>query len=198
MSLLQRKPYLTPTEYLTLERQAKYKSEYFEGEIFAMAGASDLHNTICGNVFAELHWQLKKRRCKVYMNDMRVKISPTGWYTYPEVMVVCDKPRFEDPQTDTLLNPTVIIEVLSPSTESYDRGKKFEPYRTLDSLREYVLIAQDDCRIEHYLRQSDQQWLTVEINRLQDSVELSAIQCRLDLVDVYDKTRISDTVVLQK
>jgi Uma2 family endonuclease len=190
MSLPQLKPYLTPKEYLTLERQATYRSEYFEGEIFAMAGASDLHNTISGNVFAELHLQLKKRPCKVYMNDMRVKIYSTGLYTYPDVMIVCGTLRFDDAQKDTLLNPTVIIEVLSPSTATYDRGKKFEHYRTLDSLKEYLLIAQDECHLEHYVRQPHNQWLKLELNQLQDTVELSSIQCHLALVDVYDKTRI--------
>jgi len=192
MSLPQPKPYLTPAEYLTFERQAKYRSEYFEGKIFAMAGATEPHNQIVLNVGGELYRQLKRRPCKAYVSDMRVKISATGLYTYPDVVAVCGTPRFEDSHTDTLLNPTVIIEVLSPSTESYDRGKKFEHYRTLDSLKEYVLIAQDECRVEYYSKQPYQQWLKIEINRLQDSVELSTIQCRLDLVEVYDKTKILD------
>ena len=116
---------LTPEEYLAIERQAQCKSEYFEGEIFAMSGASPEHNQIAANVLAEIHTQLKKRPCRVFMSDMRVKVSPTGLYTYPDVVAFCDPPRFDDKQKDTLLNPLVIIEVLSDSTEAYDRGKKF-------------------------------------------------------------------------
>src|SRR5205085_5334550 len=121
--------YYTPEEYLILERQAEYKSEYFNGEIFAMTGASRRHNLVAANVLASLHGQLRKRPCEVYSSDMRVKVSPTGLYTYPDVVVVCNDPLFDDKQKDTLLNPTVLIEVLSKSTASYDRGEKFEHYR---------------------------------------------------------------------
>src|SRR5215510_15498100 len=119
---IQRQPHLTPEEYLALERKAGYKSEYFAGEIFAMSGASEQHNLIVANVVATLHTQFRNRPCKVYASDMRVKVSPTSLYTYPDVVALCSEPRFDDDQKDTLLNPTVIIEVLSPSTEAYDRG----------------------------------------------------------------------------
>ena len=131
----------TPEEYLALERQAQYKSEYYAGEIFAMAGASRWHNLIVTNVLRELSLQLKGRPCTTYPSAMRVKISPTGLYTYPDVTVVCGAARFEDTQQDTLLNPTLIVEVLSESTEAYDRGGKFAHYRKLNSLLEYVLIT---------------------------------------------------------
>ena len=137
---LQPKPRLTPEDYLALERSADFKSEYFDGEIFAMTGASEPHNTIVANTLSEIRQQLKKRPCKVYANDMRVKVDPTGLYTYPDVVVVCGKARLEDAHLDTLLNPTLIVEVLSDSTEAYDRGRKFEHYRKLESLAEYVLI----------------------------------------------------------
>ncbi len=179
--------YITPEDYITRERKAKYKSEYFAGEIFAMSGASEAHNLIAGNVFAELHTQFKKRSCKVYNNDMRVKVSSTGLYTYPDIVALCNKPRFDDEQKDTLLNPTVIIEVLSDSTANYDRGIKFKHYRSLDSLQEYLLIAQDEYYIEHYVRQINNQWILLEINNLQATIKLTSIDCSLALPEVYDK-----------
>ena len=135
---------LTPEEYLALERKSEHKSEYFNGEMFAMTGASEPHNLIAGNVFASLHFQLRTRQCKVYPSDMRVKVGPVGLYTYPDVTVVCGEARFDDAQKDTLTNPTIIVEVLSASTEGYDRGKKFEHYRKLESLAEYFLFAEND------------------------------------------------------
>jgi Uma2 family endonuclease len=179
--------YLTPEDYLAIERQAQYKSEYFDGEMFAMSGASPEHNQIAVNIVAEIHTQLKKRPCRVFMSDMRVKVSPTGLYTYPDVVAFCDPPRFDDQQKDTLLNPNVIIEVLSDSTEAYDRGKKFQHYRTLESLQEYLLIAQDKCQIEHYIRQSNNQWLLLEINKIEATIDLPSIKCSLALSDIYDK-----------
>ncbi|MFN8494786.1 MAG: Uma2 family endonuclease [Caldilineaceae bacterium] len=181
------KIYVTPVEYLTGERKREFKSEYWNGEVYAMAGASERHNLISLNVAAELRAQLRKRTCRAYSSDMRVKISATGLYTYPDVVVVCGKPQFEDEDNDTLLNPTVLVEVLSKSTESYDRGKKFENYRTLDSLTEYLLIAQDRSYIEHYVRQADNQWLLSEAKALEDVIELPTIECKLALADVYDK-----------
>jgi Uma2 family endonuclease len=182
--------YITPEEYLSLERQADYKSEYFDGEIFAMAGASEEHNQIAANVLAEIHTQFKKRPCRVYANDMRVKVSPTGLYTYPDIVAVCGERNFDDEQKDTLLNPTVIIEVLSSSTANYDRGEKFEHYRTLASLTEYILIAQSKYHIDHYVRQTNHQWVLSETSDLQETIELPSIQCTLALSDVYDKVKI--------
>jgi len=182
--------YITPEEYLALERKAKYKSEYFNGEIFAMAGASPKHNQITANVLAEIHTQFKKRPCRVYTSDMRVKVSPTGLYTYPDVVALCDKPRFDDEQKDTLLNPTVIVEILSDSTATYDRGDKFKHYRSLDSLVEYILIAQDEYHVEHYVRQANNKWLLSETDNLPDTIELSSIDCNLALSDIYDKVEM--------
>lgn len=184
--------YITPKEYLALERQAEYKSEYFDGEIFAMSGASPNHNQITANVLAEIHAQFKKRPCRVYVNDMRVKVSPTGLYTYPDIVALCDKPRFDETQKDTLLNPTVLIEVLSDSTANYDRGIKFKHYRTLDSLEEYLLISQDEYHLEHYVRQANNQWLLSEISDLQEVIELPSINCRLAITDIYDKVEIEN------
>ncbi len=143
---VQLKPFLSPQEYLAMERQAETKSEYYAGEVFAMAGASRKHNLIVPNLAYLLVGQLKSRSCEVYNSDMRVKVSATGLYTYPDLAVVCGKPRFDDDQEDTLLNPTVIVEVLSKSTEAYDRGEKFAMYRALESMTDYLLIAQDIAR----------------------------------------------------
>jgi Uma2 family endonuclease len=180
----------TPEEYLALERQAQCKSEYYAGDIIAMAGASRWHNLIVANVISELRSQLKGRPCTTYPSDMRVKVSPTGLYTYPDVTVVCGEVQFEDNQQDTLLNPTLIVEVLSESTEAYDRGGKFAHYRKLPSLMEYVLIAQTKPHVEHYVRQPDNRWLLAEADSLSDTVHLPSIDCRLALLEVYDKVEI--------
>ena len=181
------KPRFTPEEYLALERPAEYRSEYFNGEIFAMAGASREHNLIAGNVSRELGNQLKGRPCETYQTDMRVRVSAMGLYTYPDVVVVCGEPQFENDSVDTLLNPTLLVEVLSPSTEAYDRGDKFEQYRTLESLADYVLIAQDRYRVERFARQPDGQWLLSVAKSLDAEVSLASIGCRLPLADVYDR-----------
>jgi Uma2 family endonuclease len=177
----------TPEEYLALERQAQCKSEYDAGDILAMAGASRWHNLIVANVVGELRAQLKGHPCATYPSHMRVKVSATGLYTYPDVTVVCGEARFEDNQQDTLLNPTLIVEVLSESTEAYDRGGKFAHYRKLPSLMEYVLIAQTKPHIEHYVRQPDNRWLLSEADSLSDTLHLPSIDCRLALAEVYDK-----------
>lgn len=187
---LQVKTYYTPEEYLALERQAEDKSEYFNGEIFAMTGASRRHNLAAGNVLAALHLQLRKRPCEIYPSDMRVKVSPTGLYTYPDVVIVCGEPLFDDEEKDTLLNPTVLVEVLSKSTASYDRGEKFEHYRKLTSLAEYLVVAQNKYHVEHYVRQPDNQWLLSETDELEKTIHLTSIKCDLALTDIYDKVEI--------
>ena len=182
--------FFTPEEYLARERKAMTKSEYRNGQIHAMPGASRKHNLITGNTLVELHLQLRNRECEVYPSDMRVKVSSTGTYTYPDVVVVCDEPRFGDTHFDTLLNPTVLIEVLSPSTAAYDRGDKFAAYQKLDSLSEYVLISQDAVRVEHYLRQ-EQEWDLTEFRSLADVFSLVSIDCELSLQAIYAKINFS-------
>lgn len=195
------KTYYTPEQYLALEREAEYKSEYINGQIYpmhgqtyAMSGASEEHNLIVVNVLREVSMQFKGRPCKAYVNDMRVKVSPTGMYTYPDIVAVCDKPHFEDERVDTLLNPAVIIEVLSPSTEAYDRGDKFAHYRRLDSLADYVLVSQSMARVEHYVRHSEGsgQWVLTEISGLEGVLRLASIQCEVALVDIYDKVSLQE------
>jgi Uma2 family endonuclease len=184
------KPFITPAEYLLLERQAEYRNEYLNGEIFAMTGASRKHNLITSNISAEFIRQLKGRNCEAYVSDMRVKVAATGLYTYPDVVVVCGEPKFEDAYVDTLLNPTVLVEVLSNSTERYDRIAKSSYYRTLDSLTEHLLVAQDRYRVEQYVRQADSQWVLSDYRSLDQVVELQSIGCSLLLRDVYDKVSI--------
>jgi len=182
-------PLATPTEYLALERSAHEKSEYINGRIYAMAGASRLHNLIVTNILRELATQLRGRPCETYANDMRVKVQRTGMYTYPDVVAVCEEPRLEDAELDTLLNPAVIVEVLSPSTESYDRGEKFAHYRRLESLQEYVLVAQVTRRVEHFRREGDS-WVLTEISDPGGELRLSSLGCTLQLADIYDRIEI--------
>jgi Uma2 family endonuclease len=182
---------MSPEEYLSRERAAEYKSEYFAGEVFAMVGASEEHNLIVTNLIVELGSQLKKRPCKVYPSDMRVKVSPAGLYTYPDVVVVSGEARFEDKHSDTLLNLTLLVEVLSESTEGYDRGRKFEHYRKVESLLEYLLVSQSSYKIEQYVRQPENRWLFSEISDLQGVLQLPSVQCSLPLAEVYDKVKIT-------
>ena len=186
---LQAKARMTVEEYLALERQASCKSEYCNGEVFAMSGASRRHNLISLNIGAELRAHLQQRPCEVYTSDMRVKISRTGLYTYPDVVVVCDDPAFEDAEVDTLLNPLLLVEVLSKSTADYDRGGKFEHYRTLLSLQEYLLVAQERCHVVHYTRQPDHTWLLAETSEITDQIHLPSLDCALALSEVYAKVR---------
>ncbi len=182
-------PSWTPSEYLAFERKSAERHEYLDGQLYAMAGASYNHNQIMGNVYGILYTQLRAKPCRVLPSDMRVKISQTGLYTYPDISVVCDEPQFDDAQTDTLLNPILLIEVLSPSTEAYDRGQKFRHYRTLGRLREYLLVSQDAVHIEHYSRQDDQHWLLTDVVGLEATLKLPAIDCILPLTDVYERVR---------
>jgi Uma2 family endonuclease len=181
----------TPEEYLLLEREAEHKSEYFDGEIFAMSGASERHNLIVTNLVRELSLQLKGRACKTYSNDMRVKVTSTGLYTYPNVIVLGGKAVFDDEQEDTLLNPTVIVEVLSKSTGGYDKGEKFAHYRKLESLADYLLVSQGKYHVEHYFRQRDSQWLLSETENLKSAFPISSINCVLSMAEIYDKVGIT-------
>lgn len=179
-------PKYTAEQYLDLERQAKQRNEFLDGHVFAMAGASRQHNLIAGNIFAEIRDQTRGRPCETYINDMRVRVRATGLYTYPDVVALCGEPSFEDAHQDTLLNPVVIIEVLSESTEAYDRGEKFAHYRRLESLSDYVLIAQDKVRVEHYARQG-QQWILSEASDLSGAISLASIGCEIALRNIYER-----------
>ena len=182
--------YLTPEEYLAFERKATTKHEYLNGQIVAMSGASFAHNFITVNIATSLNVQLMEGDCRVATSDMRVKVTEIDSYFYPDVVVVCGEPRAEDDTFDTLLNPTLIVEVLSPSTEGYDRGEKFEHYQQIVSLKDYILISQDEVQVEHYCRQ-EFKWLQSEFQGLEDVLSLLSIDCELRLSDIYRRVEIA-------
>ena len=184
MSFLAAQTVFTPEEYLVSERKATLKSEYLNGEILAMSGASLAHTRITADIVTELNNQLRGGECEVISNDMRVKTGPKGAYFYPDVVVFCGEPQFEDNVFDTLLNPILVIEVLSPSTEVYDKGEKFRHYQELTSLREYVLVSQDRVRVEQY-RLLKTQWVQTEFRALEDVLPLVSIGCEFPLQDIY-------------
>ncbi len=182
------KTLLTEKEYLATERRAEFRSEFHRGEMFAMVGASRRHNRIVTNLVTALDNQLRARPCNVYSNDMRVRVTSTGLFTYPDVVVTCGKEAFADDEQDTLLDPLVIFEVLSDSTEAYDRGQKFEHYQNIDSLSTYVLVAQKATRIERYVRhEGGRAWIYTEAHETDAIFGIEAIACELKLEDVYAK-----------
>lgn len=186
MVLQRKQKRVKPEQYLAMERATETKSEFLGGKVCAMGGASRQHNKIVVNTLSALRPQLRRRPCEIYPSDMRVKVAATGLYTYPDISLVCGQIQVEDSQQDTLLNPQVIIEVLSKSTAAYDRGEKFEHYRKIPSLAEYLLIAQERCLVEHFTRQADGRWLLAEASSLQDVIDLSSVGCKLALADVYE------------
>ncbi len=183
---------LTPAEYLEFERKSEERHEYFDGEIFAMSGAKRNHNKISTNLNGLVWQHLKGKNCENYSSDMRVFLPSTGLYTYPDLVIVCGEPQFQDDVFDTLLNPVLLIEVLSDSTESYDRGKKFQHYRSIETLQEYVLVSQTEARIEKYVRHGDGFWLLSEAVGLDSEIEFASIDCRVALSEVYDKINFDE------
>jgi Uma2 family endonuclease len=184
------KPNLTFDEYLEIEAKAEFKSEFVNGWMFAMAGASPEHNLIVANVTSEFRQQLKKRPCVVYPSDMPLKVEKREHGRYPDVTVVCGEPQFyKGKYLKALLNPTVLVEILSTTTEDFDRAAKAEEYRGIPSLREYLFIAQDRCHVEHYVRQTANQWLFTEFDNPKDTIFLPSINCELALSEVYDKVK---------
>lgn len=155
-----------------------------------MAGANERHNLIVSNLVGELRSHFKGRPCRVFPSDMRVKVSATGLYTYPDVIALCGDPSYEDEKRDTLLNPAVIFEVLSSSTENYDRGEKFAHYRRLPSVTDYVLVSQDRFRVEHFSREPDGRWLLTEVSGASSALDLPGLGCRIPLSEIYDKVEI--------
>lgn len=183
----QPQPRLTPEQYLAAERSAELRHEYYNGQIYAMSGGSLQHFQIIGNITTELHVTLKKRPCLVGSSELRLRVSPGGLYTYPDVVVICGEPKLADDRRDTLLNPTLIAEVLSPSTEAYDRGFKSVQYRTIESLEEYALISQSEPRVELFRRQPGGHWLFSEAVGLEAICRFESLDCAVSLADIYDK-----------
>lgn len=177
---------LTPQEYLAFERASEVKHEYAAGEIFAMTGATRKHNLIAMNTGTALRPQLRGRGCEIYPSDMRVKIEALGIYTYPDLVIACGSPRFEGQHEDTLLNPLLVVEVLSPSTAGYDRGLKFRRYQLIPTFAEYLLIAQDQPTIEHRLRRPDGAWDLATSEDPGATLALPTIGCTLPLAAVYE------------
>jgi Uma2 family endonuclease len=185
------KHYWTVEEYLAFERASDQRHVYYDGEIFDMVGGTARHSLIIANIIRSLGNQLDETPSLVYTSDMRVRISATA-YTYPDVSVVCEAPRFEDTTQDTLVNPVLIVEVLSPATEQYDRTGKFERYRKLSSLYDYVLITQSYAHVELFSRQPDNSWLLREVSDPDGTLDLPSIGCTLRLSQVYKKIAFED------
>lgn len=185
----QRTTLLTPEEYLEIERRAERKSEYFDGQMYAMAGSSFEHGMIVFDLGRELANHLDGGPCGVHLGELRLRVAPNGLYTYPDLMVICGDPQFADNRRDTIVNPVLIVEVLSESTQAYDRGRKFEHYQTLPSLREYLLVAQDAPRIEQRIRQADGHWLASELSGLDAGIRLASVDCVLPLAQMYKRIK---------
>jgi len=179
--------YVTPDEYLAGERLSESRSEYLDGVVSPMTGASFKHIKVVANLTAELVTQLRGRPCAVLPSEMKVRLPDSRKFFYPDVTVVCGEPQFHDEREDIILNPLLVIEVLSKSTEAFDRGAKFQAYQTLDSLKEYLLVAQDKPIIEQYVRQSDGKWTYTAVAGLENSLTLPSVECTLNLSAVYDK-----------
>ena len=179
------KPKLTVAEYLARERTAAFKSEYYRGETFAMAGASREHNRVKENVAGEVFNRLKGSPCESYSSDQRVKVSATGLYTYPDVAIVCGRAEFDPEDRDTLVNPLAIVEVLSPPTETYDRGAKFRQYQQLPSFKEYVLVSQDEAVVERFVRQPDDTWVLTVLTGLTGELTFATVPVKIPLADIY-------------
>lgn len=185
--LLEGKNKISPEEYLNSERASEIRNEYFDGEIFEMAGASREHNQIASNIIRVLGNQLLEKPCSVFSSDMKVKMEEIGKYSYPDIVVVCEKEEFEDEKNDVLLNPLVIIEILSDSTEAYDRGEKFAHYQILDSFAEYILISQYFCRVEKFTRQDNETWIYSKYQTAEHVVKIEAVNCELPVFEIYRK-----------
>ncbi len=179
--------YVTPEQYLEAEREADFKSEYFSGQIFAMAGGTPEHSAIGTNIAGELRSRLRGKPCQVYNSDLRVTVMQSGLKTYPDVTVVCGEQYFHPLDTNSLINPTVIIEVLSGSTESYDRGAKWTLYQGLDSLQEYVLVSAGTPRVERFTRQDNGLWLYESVGGLDAEIRLESLEITLPLAEVYER-----------
>jgi Uma2 family endonuclease len=178
---------VTSDEYLAAERLSEYRSEYLDGSVYPMTGASANHSRIVLNVSTEINIQLRGRRCDVFPIDMKVRLPNSRKFFYPDVVAVCGELEFHDDRRDIILNPDVIVEVLSPSTEAFDRGAKFRAYQTIESLKEYVLVSQNEPLIEQYVRNGEGKWTYAAAEGLESSLTLPSIECTLNLSVVYDK-----------
>ncbi|MFN0101266.1 MAG: Uma2 family endonuclease [Bryobacteraceae bacterium] len=182
-------PRLTEADYLAIEAKAEFKSEFFQGEMFAMSGASPDHDRIQGDFLTELNVRLAQGQCEVFTSDTRVRVGATGLYTYPDISIVCGSAHFLNPVTGTLLNPVVVVEVLSPSTEAYDRGAKFHRYQALSSIAEYVLVSQDMPLVEVFSRNADETWTLHPYSGLSDSCRIESLGIEVPLARIYRRVQ---------
>ena len=182
---------ISPAEYLAGEREAEIRHEYFAGEVFAMAGASREHNLIATNIVRLLGNQLLDKSCSVFASDMKVKVKKKEKYSYPDIVVVCEQEEYEDEHNDVLLNPVVLIEILSDSTEAYDRGDKFSHYQGISSFTEYILVSQYTFKMERFSRQPNNSWLYTIYQSEEDILSVEALKCSLPLAEVYRKVQFS-------
>jgi Uma2 family endonuclease len=184
---------VTPDEYLERERKAEFRSEYRNGEIVAMSGASIRHGRIVGNLNFLLHSALRNRPCEAFTTDLRLAVRAANLFTYPDVMVICGEPEVAGDRQDIVLNPVVLIEVLSKKTQAYDRGEKFASYRTIPSLREYLTVAQDKIHIEQHTRQPDQSWISTEFTTPDAHIKLESIAVELRVAEIYEKVELAQS-----
>jgi Uma2 family endonuclease len=187
--------YLSVADYLQLEDAAEERSEYCNGEIFTMAGGTPNHNRISLNISGELNFKLRKTNYQVYMADVKLWIPQRNNFKYPDVMIIEGQPQYYENRKDTLLNPLVIIEVLSDSTKDYDRGDKFQHYRTLESLQHYILINQDSIQVEHFKKIAPFEWLLTELNQIEATLKLTNPDLTLALSDIYDRVDLSPSAM---
>ncbi|OCR00204.1 hypothetical protein BCD67_21260 [Oscillatoriales cyanobacterium USR001] len=184
--------YYSPEEYLALEEVADYKSEYIDGEIYPMTGGSTNHNKIAGNFYAELNISFKKLDYEVYMGDVRLWIPKRRIYTYPDVMVVVGEPEYYNNRTDTITNPKVIVEVLSKSTQGYDKSEKFDYYRSIPTVEEYILIHQNKVYVEQFYKTGKKRWSFGEYDAEDEAIALNSVPFQISLTDVYNKVKFEE------
>jgi len=184
-----RKTFISAEEYFEIEEAAEYKSEYYHGEMFDMSGASHHHNIVAGNVFAGLHAFLRNSDCIPYTSDMKIQVDEAKHYAYPDVSVVCGNVEFAHRRNDTIVNPVLIIEVLSESTQDYDKGLKFKAYQNISSLKEYILIDQYSCSVEHFFKNTDGLWLSEKYEKPEDTLKLRSVDAELSLSEIYHRVK---------
>lgn len=190
----QPKPFITPQQYLEIERNAEYKSEYISGDMIAMSGASYKHGIIVLNLASRIKQTLKGKPCDTLAGDIRVRATTTS-YLYPDIVLMCGYPEFEDANVDTLLNPLAVVEVLSKSTEAYDRGEKFFLYRQIESLQVYILVSQEKHHIEWYIKQTDDQWLLSEVKDIDSILNIPRLDIQIPLSDIYERVSFETNAV---
>lgn len=187
--------FCTEGEYLELESRTDYKSQYVGGEIFAMAGAEPEHIEIADNLTILFGSLLREKPCRSYSGDLRVRVRPASLWTYPDLTVVCGEAQYDtSAKPRSLLNPQVIFEILSPSTEAFDRGDKFARYRLIESLADYVLVSSDRVRVEHFVRQPEGLWFFREYHRLEERLPLHSLGCELPLSGIYDRVTFPSAI----